>query len=162
MLVAFAGALLILCGIVLTAIQLFVSIRARDARRDRTGDPWNGRTLEWSTSSPPPPWNFAVLPQVTQLDEFFERKSHRRPSEHPQSEFKPFNMPLRNPSGFFLAFFAVVLGFSLIWHIWWLAGVGLLGCAAVCLRQAWRTKTEIAIGREAIEAHELARQQAAA
>ena len=64
MVVALGGALLILAGIVLTIVQLVVSIRTRERRRDVTGDPWDGRTLEWATPSPPPPWNFAVLPQV--------------------------------------------------------------------------------------------------
>ena len=75
MLVALAGAVLIMVGIVLTVVQLVVSIRTRDSRRDLTGDPWNGRTLEWSTSSPPPAWNFAVLPTVEGTDASLGRQA---------------------------------------------------------------------------------------
>ena len=74
MLVALAGAVVILIGIALTVVQLAVSIRERRANRDETGDPWNGRTLEWSMPSPPPAWNFTVLPSVEQTDAYWEMK----------------------------------------------------------------------------------------
>ena len=74
LIVAEIGAIVILCGIIATVVQLVVSIRTRESRRDRTGDPWNGRTLEWSTSSPPPAYNFAVLPRVDSLDAFWAMK----------------------------------------------------------------------------------------
>src|SRR5271168_1084457 len=77
MLVALAGAVLILLGIALTGVQLAVSIRRRELNRDVTGDPWNGRTLEWSTPSPPPAWNFAVAPQVDRADAFWAMKQLR-------------------------------------------------------------------------------------
>ena len=54
LLVAEFGALVIFAGILCQIAQLYVSIRTREQRLDLTGDPWNGRTLEWSTSSPPP------------------------------------------------------------------------------------------------------------
>src|SRR5246127_5052242 len=74
MIVAFIGALVILAGIVLTAVQLVVSVRARERLRDASGDPWDGRTLEWATRSPPPAWNFALLPEVRGLDAFWQAK----------------------------------------------------------------------------------------
>ena len=71
LLVAEVGALVILTGIICQIVQIVVSIRHREQLRDTTGDPWNGRTLEWSTASPPPAWNFAVLPRVNELDAFW-------------------------------------------------------------------------------------------
>src|SRR5260221_8392530 len=71
---AAVGAVVILAGIVCTIVQLVVSIRDRAQHRDVTGDPWNGRTLEWSAASPPPAWNFAVLPRVAERDTFWNRK----------------------------------------------------------------------------------------
>jgi cytochrome o ubiquinol oxidase subunit 1 len=156
MLVAMGGAVVIFVGIFLTIVQLIVSIRTRERRRDLTGDPWNGRTLEWSISSPPPAWNFAVLPTVTGPDAFWSMKRHRNPAEQPH--LVPLSVPKHSPLGFFVAFFAVILGFSLIWHIWWLALVGLIGAIAACLRHAWRVDLEDHVSVATIGEHERAHQ----
>jgi cytochrome o ubiquinol oxidase subunit 1 len=128
--VAEVGALLILAGLVTLIIQLIVSIRTRDRRRDLTGDPWDGRTLEWSTPSPPPEYNFALLPQVESIDAFWRMKQSGRPPL--PVRYEPIEMPENSPNGFITAFFAVVTGFALIWHVTWLATLGLL-CALLTL-----------------------------
>jgi cytochrome o ubiquinol oxidase subunit I len=151
--VALVGALLIFCGIILTAVQLAVSIRARHRNRDLTGDPWNGRTLEWSISSPPPVWNFALLPQVARTDAFWAAKQN--PQEMTrlmgQRNYESLHIPRNNPTGFFVAFFSFILGFALIWRIWWLAVVGLIGLLAVGLMQAWRTDGEVHVSAHEVE-----------
>ncbi|MDB6101841.1 MAG: cyoB [Gammaproteobacteria bacterium] len=151
--VALVGALLIFCGIILTGVQLAVSIRARNRHRDLTGDPWNARTLEWSTSSPPPVWNFALLPQVARTDAFWAAKQN--PDEMRrvmgQRNYESLHIPRNTPTGFFVAFFSVILGFALIWRIWWLAVVGLVGLLAVGLMQAWRTDGEIHVSAHEVE-----------
>jgi cytochrome o ubiquinol oxidase subunit 1 len=151
LLVAVVGALIIFAGIVCQAVQLFVSIRTREQRRDLTGDPWNGRTLEWSTASPPPAWNFAVLPQVAGRDAFWAQKqrAHAQPSEHAREpDYRPIEMPRNSPVGFVIAFFAVVGGFALIWHIWWLAALGVAGALAATLFFAFRDKDEDEVSRD--------------
>jgi cytochrome o ubiquinol oxidase subunit 1 len=153
MVAALVGAVVILLGIILTIVQLVVSIRTREQRRDLTGDPWNGRTLEWSISSPPPAWNFAVLPTVSGSDAFWSTKRYAAiPAKQPPLE--AVRVPTHSPLGFLVSFFAVILGFSLIWHIWWLAFVGLAGAAAVCLRHAWRIDLDDLVSVEEIAAHE--------
>jgi cytochrome o ubiquinol oxidase subunit 1 len=156
MLVALAGAILILMGIVLTGVQLAVSIRRRELNRDVTGDPWNGRTLEWSTPSPPPVWNYSHLPQVDRPDAFWAMKQQHGTAQdrNVKRTYETIHVPRNNPTGFFLAFFAVLLGFSLIWRIWWGAGLGLLGAIVVCLMQAWRTDGEIEVPAEKVAAFE--------
>jgi cytochrome o ubiquinol oxidase subunit I len=156
MLVALSGALLILLGIALTAVQIAVSIRQRERNRDLTGDPWNGRTLEWSTASPPPAWNFSQIPQIDRADAFWAMKQQRATAAARALEprYESIEVPRNTPVGFFLAFFTVILGFSLIWHIWWGAGFGLLGTMVVCLMQAWRVDGEVEIPAERVAAFE--------
>lgn len=120
LLIAMGGAVLILFGIVCQIAQLVVSIRTRAQRRDLTGDPWNGRTLEWATSSPPPAYNFAVIPLIEGVDAFASAK-RRSPQDGVAQIYHDIEMPRNSPAGFVLAFLAVLGGFAMIWHIWWLA-----------------------------------------
>jgi cytochrome o ubiquinol oxidase subunit 1 len=156
MLVALAGAVLILIGIILTVVQLVVSIRTRNQNRDLTGDPWNGRTLEWSIPSPPPAWNFAVVPQVECPDAFWVAKQQPAGFHNPgpPKTYTSLHIPRNNPTGVMLAFCTTVLGFALIWRIGWLAALGLLGVIVVALVQAWRTDQEILVPAEKVEAFE--------
>jgi cytochrome o ubiquinol oxidase subunit I len=154
LIVAACGAGLILCGIVLQIVQLVVSIRQREQLRDRTGDPWDGRSLEWATASPPPAFNFAVLPDVSGEDAYWEVKN--RATEQAQSneapDYRDIEMPRNSPTGFVCAFFATVMGFALIWHIWWLVAAGAIGAYATFVVFAWRDHDE-----DTIPADEVAR-----
>jgi cytochrome o ubiquinol oxidase subunit 1 len=117
--VAAFGAVLILFGILSFIVQIAVSIKNREKLRDLTGDPWNGRTLEWSTSSPPPAYNFAFTPVVHDIDAWWDMKQHGY--VRPLTGFKPIHMPKNTPVGLILAVLATAFGFGMIWHIWWLA-----------------------------------------
>jgi len=159
LLVAEAGAVIILAGVVCQIIQLVVSIRHRGQLRDMTGDPWNGRTLEWATASPPPAWNFAVLPRVGDIDAFWAKKQRDRTqqAQPPQErKFEPIELPKNSAIGFIIAFFAVVGGFALIWHIWWMAGVGAIGIFLTVLAFAFRNEEEIRISAQQIARFEQA------
>jgi cytochrome o ubiquinol oxidase subunit 1 len=144
LIVAACGAALIMCGIALQIVQLIVSIRQREQLRDQTGDPWDGRSLEWATASPPPAFNFAVLPQVSGEDAWWEFK-HRatgqgRRDEEP--EYRDIEIPRNSPTGFVCAFFATMTGFALIWHIWWMVAAGAVGAFATFVVFAWRDHDE--------------------
>ena len=156
---AAVGVVIILAGIVSQVIQLVVSIRDREQLKV-TADPWNGRTLEWATASPPPAWNFAVLPQVTDIDAFWKKKRGERTQQAQPKErkFDPIEMPKNSATGFITAFFAVVTGFALIWHIWWMAGVGAIGILLTVLAFAFRNEEEIKIPAEQIARFEQASQ----
>jgi cytochrome o ubiquinol oxidase subunit I len=147
LLVAMVGALVILAGIILLVAQLVVSIRNREQLRDTTGDPWDGRALEWSTSSPPPPFNFAVLPQVEGLDAYWlmKQRAVERGTPVPEPVYEDIEMPRNSATGFVCAFFATFLGFALIWQIWWLAILAFVGAFATFVVFAWRDRTEYRI-----------------
>jgi cytochrome o ubiquinol oxidase subunit I len=155
------GGVVILAGIGCQVVQLVVSIRGRERLR-ATNDPWNGRTLEWSTASPPPAWNFAVLPQVASRDTYWyaKRNDGQSPDQTMRSpEYKPIEIPKNSAIGFINAFFAVVTGFALIWHIWWMVGLGLAGAFAAFLAFAFRDEEEIEIPTEQIALFERRQQE---
>ena len=155
LLVAEAGAVVIFGGILCQIAQLYVSIRTHKLRLDLTGDPWNGRTLEWATPSPPPAYNFAVLPRVETIDAFWEMK--RRGAAPVEPHYEAIEMPRNSPAGFITAFFAVVMGFALIWHIWWMVILGFLAAAVTVLIAGWSDHREREIPAAEIEQMEQAR-----
>ncbi|WP_375390917.1 cytochrome o ubiquinol oxidase subunit I [uncultured Sphingomonas sp.] len=148
--VAGVGALVIAGGIACLLIQLWVSIRNRAQLVDETGDPWDGRTLEWSTSSPPPPFNFAVLPQVENEEAYWGMKARARDQRRlsDQPDYEPFHLPRNSPTGFVTAFFTTVLGFALVWHIWWAVIAGFLGAWATFVVFAWRDEAEFEVSAD--------------
>ena len=113
------GAAIIALGIVAFFIQLFVSIRDRELLKDETGDPWGGRTLEWSTSSPPPYYNFAFSPRVYALDAWHHMKQNGY--DRRTEGYTPIHMPHYTATGIVISALLTVMGFALVWHIWWLA-----------------------------------------
>jgi len=164
LLVAGVGALLILGGIMCQAMMLYVSIRTRETRIDESGDPWDGRTLEWITSSPPPSFNFAVLPDVKGEEAYWGIKSkareNRRLSDRP--DYEPIEMPRNSPTGIVSAFFATAMGFALIWHIWWLVILGFFGAWGTFIVFAWRDKAEYEIPVDEVERLDQARRRSKA
>jgi cytochrome o ubiquinol oxidase subunit I len=152
LIVAGAGAVVILAGIGLQVAQLIVSIRRRQALRDETGDPWNGRSLEWATASPPPAFNFAVLPNVHGEEAYWGMKQRAR-NQNWLGEapiYEDIEIPRNSPTGVICAFFATVMGFALIWHIWWAAGLSAFGAFVNFVILAWRDTAECRIPAEAV------------
>jgi cytochrome o ubiquinol oxidase subunit I len=152
LLIAAGGAAIILVGIILQIAQLVVSIRRRDALRDETGDPWNGRSLEWATSSPPPAFNFAVLPHVEGEEAYWGIKQRARQQAKLADEpnYAAIEMPRNSPTGFICAFFATFMGFALIWHIWWMVALAALGAYATFVVFAWRDRVEYLIPADVV------------
>jgi cytochrome o ubiquinol oxidase subunit I len=152
LLIAAGGAAIILLGIGLQIAQLVVSIRRREELRDETGDPWNGRSLEWATPSPPPAFNFAVLPNIQREEAYWGMKQRAlqqaRLGEEPA--YAEIELPRNSPTGFICAFFATFMGFGLIWHIWWMVGLAALGAYATFVVFAWRDKDEYFIPAETV------------
>ncbi|CUK19702.1 Ubiquinol oxidase subunit 1 [Achromobacter sp. 2789STDY5608615] len=126
LLVALAGAALIMLGIWFLLQQVFVSVRQRKQNQDITGDPWDGRTLEWSISSPAPFYNFAHVPHVDELDQFWEDKQSGKAYKRP-AKYEDIHMPKNTAAGVFIGAFGLVMCFALIWHIRWLSIVGFVG-----------------------------------
>ncbi len=117
--IAAFGAVLILFGILSMIVQFVVSIRNREALRDLTGDPWNGRTLEWSTASPPPDYNFAFTPVIHDLDAWSDMKN--RGYARPLQGYRAIHMPKNTATGVILGVLSIGFSFAMIWYIWWLA-----------------------------------------
>ncbi len=154
LLVAALGVLLIFIGIALQFWQLFVSIKNRAALRDYTGDPWNGRTLEWSVASPAPIYNFAVLPVVTDLDQFWIDKEIKTSTQ--EIDYQAIHMPKNTGAGFIMAMFAGIAGFALVWHMVIPGIVGFVGVIVTMIARTFSTDVDYYIDAETVKRTELA------
>lgn len=150
--IAAFGAVLIAIGIASFIIQLVVSFLRRDQLRETSGDAWDGRTLEWSTSSPPPDYNFAFTPVVHDHDGWYDMKN--RGYERPLTGFKPIHMPKNTGTGVILAGISVVLAFALIWYIWWLAALSFIAIIAVSIVHTFNYNRDFFIPAETVAATE--------
>lgn len=153
------GSLLILVGIICQAIQLIVSIKNRHALHDRTGDPWNGRTLEWSVASPAPLYNFAQLPTVQALDQFWMNKEHHLSEGHIHPKdihYEPIHMPKNTAAGFIIALFSGLTGFALVWHMLIPGIIGLLGIISTVIARTFSNDLDYYIDAETVKKTELA------
>ncbi len=153
--IAALGAALIFVGILAFLMQLFVSIRDRERLRDATGDPWGGRTLEWSTPSPPPEYNFAFTPVIRDRDAWWEMKKrgYRRPLEG----FKPIHMPRNTGTGVILAALSTILGFAMVWYIWWLAATCFLALFVVAIGHTFNYQRSFHLSADEVARIERAR-----
>ena len=156
------GALMIAGGIACQITMIVVSVRNRAALADTTGDPWDGRSLEWITTSPPPSFNFAVLPDVHGEEAYWGLKSNARDNQRLSDEpdYVDIEMPRNSPTGIVSAFFATIMGFALIWHIWWLVVLGFLGAWATFVVFAWRDESEYDIHAKDVAIADRARRDA--
>lgn len=146
--VAGIGLGIIMLGVGLQALQLFVSIKNRKKNRDLTGDPWDGRALEWSTPSPAPYYNFAVQPVVSDRDAFWHMKERKQ--SYDMKDFKPFHLPKNSPFGLLIAGAGFIICFAIIWHIWWLAAVGFVGLITAILLRMGDEETEYLVTKEMV------------
>ncbi|MEM9682161.1 MAG: cbb3-type cytochrome c oxidase subunit I, partial [Pseudomonadota bacterium] len=150
LMVAALGAVVILFGIVCMLVQLLVSARDWKNRRDLTGDPWNARTLEWLTASPPAPYNFAVIPRVETLDAFLDMKRRGVAYQRPD-RYEDIEMPKNSGIGPVVGVIAFILGFSMVWHIWWLTAVCAIGLWIAIIARTSNDDTEFVIPASEVE-----------
>lgn len=136
------GMMIIGAGVVAQVAQLVLGIRDRKKNADKTGDPWNGRTLEWSTASPAPHYNFAVLPTVSERDQFWYDKKNK--VKH-KKVYEDIELPKNSGFGFLIAGFAFLFGFGMIWHMWWLVLVSLMLAVFMIIKRALDDDTEFVI-----------------
>lgn len=135
------GVLIIASGVAMFLLQIAYSIWKRKELIDTTGDPWDGRTLEWSVPSPAPHYNFAVTPTVTKRDEWWHRKQIGK-TQHPRNEYEDIWLPKNSAVGLYIAVAAGFAGFGIIWHMWWLVGISLLGLIMIVIKQTMSDDSE--------------------
>lgn len=150
--VAGVGVAIIAFGVFLQVLQIGVSLWQRKKNLDTTGDPWNGRTLEWSVPSPAPFYNFAISPVVTTRDPFWEQKQALKRGEKPAKKvYRDIELPKNSGMGIIIAGFAFVFGFAIIWHVWWLAIVAVIGVIVGVIIRTSNDDTEYVITAAEIE-----------
>jgi cytochrome o ubiquinol oxidase subunit I len=155
MMIAACGVVLIALGVVCQVVQVVVSVRNRNlpAYRDSTGDPWNGRTLEWATSSPPPVYNFATIPVVHELDAYAHMKETGQ-GLGKVAAYREIHMPSNTSAGFFIGMFSLALGFAGVWHITWLAIVALIAIMATVIGRSFGDDDGYYLSAETVRATE--------
>ncbi len=146
--VAGVGAVFVSGALVFLLVQLCVSIRHRDALAVPVGDPWDGRSLEWSIPCPAPEYNFFARPHVVGRDPFTSMKEAQRAvgdsrvrDRRLHATIREIKMPQDSPLGAYLCFSSLGLTFGLVWHIWWLCAVSLLLTIGLIVAHGWRRET---------------------
>jgi len=138
------GLLIIGAGVGFTVLQLVVSVFQRKKNIDKTGDPWDGRTLEWATSSPAKIYNFAVIPNVYARDAFWVAKTAKVTGlEKPK--YHDIEMPKNTPLAVIIAGLVTLVGFCVVWHIWWLAILAFVGIVVTIIVRSFDDHTEYVI-----------------
>ena len=151
--VALAGAFVLLSAFVLLGVQLFISIRQREANRVLAGDPWDGHGLEWSTSAPPPEYNFAVIPHVNDRYSFYDGKRDANVYDPPY-RYKAINVPKESALGPAIGIAGFACAFGLVWHMWWLAALGLIAGIAALITRSCQRDVERTVPAAMVEATE--------
>ncbi|SPD64447.1 cytochrome o ubiquinol oxidase subunit I [Cupriavidus taiwanensis] len=154
--VAMIGAFVIGAGILAMMVQLAVSIRDRKHNRDLTGDPWDGRSLEWSTASPAPFYNFAKVPHITSLEQHWDDKEAGRAWRQP-AQYEDIHMPRPTAAGFLVSVFGLVSCFALVWHMWLVAVAGLAGAIATFVLRSYDRDVDYYVPAAEVERIERAR-----
>lgn len=154
--VALVGAAVIGMGILAMLVQLVVSIRDRHQNRDLTGDPWDARSLEWSTASPAPFYNFAHVPTITSLEQHWDDKESGKAWKQPD-RYEDIHMPRNTASGFIVSCFGLLLSFAVVWHMWAIAIAGLVGAIATFILRSYDRDTDYYVPAAEVERIERAR-----
>ncbi len=153
--VAGIGVCIVVLGVFFQILQMIVSIRQRKENIDTTGDPWNGRTLEWSTASPAPFYNFATIPTVYGHDAFWAMK-HSTAGRH-AIQYEDIYLPKNTPMGMYIAAFSFLFGFAIIWHVLWLIPIGALGTLTCVILRSFDENQEYRVSAEEIRSIEAKR-----
>ena len=156
LIVALCGAVIIGAGIVALIIQLAVSVRDRKQNPDLTGDPWDGRSLEWATASPAPFYNFAHVPHITSLEQHWDDKEAGRAYVRP-AHYEDIHMPRNTSAGVIVSAFGLLLCFALVWHMWAIAGLGLLGVIGTFIARTYNRDVDYYVPAAEVERIENAR-----
>jgi cytochrome o ubiquinol oxidase subunit I len=150
---AAVGSVIIAIGFGFQLLQAFISYLQRDKNRDTSGDLWNGRTLEWSTTSPPPFYNYSVTPEVHEIDDYWVQKNAKEKGA--RKPYVDIHMPKNSGMGVLIGICSFILAFGMIWYMFWLAGLGFLGLVACIIRHAYVKETEYNISAKELEQMEL-------
>jgi cytochrome o ubiquinol oxidase subunit 1 len=146
--VALLGAILVVAALGALVVQLWVSIKHRNENRVFVGDPWDGRSLEWSVSAPPPDYNFAVIPVVTDRDAFTLAKEAGQAYRRPET-YVDIELPKNSALGPVLGAIGLAVAFGLVWHIWWMVILSTLGVVATLIVSGFaRDTTRIVPARQ--------------
>ena len=150
LIIAAGGLAVILIGVLCQMIQLVVSIKERHTARDLTGDPWDGRTLEWTMASPPAVYNFATTPEVHGIDAFTDMKekgiAHQKPDR-----YHDIHIPKNTAAGFVNGILSFIFGFAMVWYIWWLAAISALGMLVTVIIRSADDDTEYTVPAAEVE-----------
>ena len=152
MIFAFCGAVCILIGVGCQVWQIAYSFLHRKELAVNANDPWDGRTLEWSLASPAQEYNFAHIPTVSSIDDYWYKKQEWKKSGRPKpAPYVDIHMPKSTPAGFIIAFFAILMGFSCVWNMWLVAGLSFIGMAVTIIVRSFNTDTDYYINKSVVQ-----------